>query len=282
MNSRVARWLLFAAVLLLPALAQAAAPAVITTARGSVKLVAEGHAAALPSTPFVLEAGQTLEVGEGAMVVILFQGTAKKVMGPDSVDLSELGGDAAASAEGVTALNSLFTRQISTKRAGASRAAGEARLLRPVPGDKLLAPTTIQWSCSECEEIEVELYDFQADEVVWKAKAKGAVTYDGPALHPGAYYLNLAGHDNLITIPPLEERTEVDLAISAVDEAAKMLEQDGGAPADVVALSASVYLQAGMISEALYLIDGALTKHPDDADLAQLKTEYETWAGLQP
>jgi hypothetical protein len=280
MIRHAARWLVLAAVVLLPALAQAAAPAVITTARGSVKLVAGGQPAELPSTPFVLEAGQSLQVAAGAMVVILYQGSATKIMGPETVDLSKLGGDSAASSEGVGALNSLFTRQISTKRAGASRAQGDVQLLRPVPSSKLLAPTAIRWTCNDCEEIEVSLYDFQADEVLWTAKGKGSATYDGPVLHPGAYYLTIAGRDHLVTVPPLEERTEIDLAISVVEEAALSL--DGAAPAEVVSLPASVFLQAGMVTEALYRIDAALEAHPDDPELQELRIEYETWAGLQP
>ncbi len=277
---RYARWIVLTALVLAPALAHAAAPAVITTARGSVKLVAGGQPTELPSTPFVLEAGQSLQVADGAMVVILYQGSAKKIIGPESVDLSQLGGDAEAGGEGVGALNNLFTRQISMKRAGASRAAGDIQLVRPVAGSKLFSPRAIRWSCTDCEEIELSLYDFQADEVVWTGKGKGEAAYDGPALHPGAYYLTVAGRDHLVTVPPMEERAEVDLAISVVEEAGGSI--DGATPAELVALPASVYLQAGMVTEALYAIDAALETHPNDPDLQELRTEYETWAGLQP
>ncbi len=278
MTTRWMSWIALAALLVAPWRARAEAPMVVTTARGSVTLEIDGQETPLPSPPFLVAPGQVLSLREGAMVVVLFQGSATKVLGPRRwrpEDISA-GVDGAAS-DAVGALNDLLTRRVDTSRAGASRAG--LRLERPVARTVLLRPRTIRWSCDDCGEQQVQLYDVRADRVVWSATGASQVTYDGPDLEPGAYYLQIGGDPYTINVAPAEERQRVTRALEAARAAAAGLEDD---PAAAVSLSATVYLQAGMPSEALYLVDAALAEHPDDPALEGLRADYETRAGLTP
>ena len=273
------RWMLLTLAILMiavPLTALAGAPAVVTTARGEVQLVQDGLAGEMPSPPFLLEPGQVLKLGDGAMVVILCQGNASKFTGPDTVAPETLPAVLAQNAEGVGALNDLLTRKVNTSRAGASRAGDSVQLLRPVPGTVVLAPAHIRWSCADCGEQEVQVYDFRADEVVWSGRGTDSVAYDGPALEPGAYYLQLLKRDYLFTVPPVEERDQLTAALVPVGAAVETLKTEGVTDAAVlVSLPGTVYMQAGMPTEALYLVDEALEATPEDAGLLELKKSYE-------
>jgi len=259
-----------------PMTALAGAPAVVTTTRGEVQLVQNGLAGELPSPPFLLEPGQLLKLADGAMVVILCQGNASKFTGPDTVAPETLPAVLAQSSEGVGALNDLLTRKVNTSRAGASRAGDNVQLLRPVPGTSVLAPAHIRWSCGDCGEQEVKVYDFRADEVVWSGKGTDSATYDGPALEPGAYYLQLLKRDFMFTVPPVEEREQLTAALEPVGAAVDALKTEGITDAAIlVSLPGTVYMQAGMPTEALYLVDQALESAPEDTGLIELKKTYE-------
>jgi CHAT domain-containing protein len=57
--------------LAMPLATAAEAPAVVTTARGDVQLLTGDEAAALPPLPVILAPGQSLQLADGAMAVVL-------------------------------------------------------------------------------------------------------------------------------------------------------------------------------------------------------------------
>ena len=85
--TRLLTMTLVAALALAPTLARADAPAVVTTARGAVKLLAGAETQDLPAPPFLLEDSHQLELAEGAMVVAAAKAGLDKI-NPSSVILS--------------------------------------------------------------------------------------------------------------------------------------------------------------------------------------------------
>ncbi|MCO4744360.1 MAG: hypothetical protein KC912_06190 [Proteobacteria bacterium] len=259
--------------------ALAADPAVVVTTRGDVQLTTAGETAAAPAPPFALMDNQSLTVAEGALVVVLYQGAANQLRGPRSVALSELRASTEIPKEQVGVLNDLFSRELSTDKAGASRA-GDLRMVRPVPGGTVLAPQTFGWRCAEtCAEEDVQIYDFREDAVVWTAKGNGTVEYAGPDLGPGAYSLVVAGREFAFTVAPKSTRESAQRARAAAMAAAQSLPKDDPAS---VAVPATVLLQAGLASEALWLIDQALTERGESPELIEMRREFERRAGIAP
>lgn len=262
---------------LLLASALAADPAVVVTTRGQVKVYADGAASEAPAPPFALQEGQALEVPEGGLVVVLYQGAANQVRGPDRVELAGLRPAEAVSKDQVGVLNDLFSRELSTETAGASRA-GDVRMVRPVPGGTVLGPQNFAWACNGvCGEEQVSVYDFREDEVVWTAKGSGSVEYAGPELHPGAYTFMVSGREFAFTVAPPATRDSAEKARAAAMAAARALPADDPA---AVAVPATVLYQAGLASEALWLIDQALAKRPENAELQAMRAEFEKRAGI--
>jgi len=235
-----------------------------------------------PPPPFLLEEGQSLTLGEGALVVVLFEGNATQVDGPASVDHTSLQPPQRVTRAGVDVLDELLARRVSTAATGASRGVGDIHLVRPVPGSTVLAPATIAWRCEGCGSQEVEIHDLLEGRSLWTGTGTGAVQYEGPALGPGAYSVVLGGRDYAFTVVEPEQRTKAERAVEAAREAAKALVAGGADPAAQVSVVASVFLQAGLPSEALYAIDQALEAHPGDAALLQLRETFEARAGLAP
>jgi len=268
--------------LLVSAEALAASPAMVTTARGPVTLVTGQETRQAPPPPFLLEEGQSLALGEGALVVVLFEGSATQVEGPASVDHASLQPTQQVTRAGVDVLDELLARRVSTAATGASRGVGDIRLVRPVPGSTVLAPATIAWRCEGCGAQEVEIHDLLEDRSIWSGSGTGAVAYGGPALGPGVYSVVLDGRDHAFTVVEPEQRTKAERAVTAAREAATAMAAGGADPAAEVSVVASVFLQAGLPSEALYAIDQALEAHPDDASLLQLRETFESRAGLAP
>ncbi len=276
--------LLVALWLAAPMTARAEAPAMVTTARGDVQLVTDGVAAELPPLPVLLAPGQSLQLGDGALAVVLCGGAATKLEGPGTVGLDQLRrvGTEAPAAPGVLA--DLLSRQTSTARPAASRGlGGELTLLRPVPWSSLLEPAVIRWHCEECGSVPVQVYDFRADEVVWATEGDGQVVYGGSTLKPGAYYLVVGGRDFPFTVPPAEDQARLQEALGTVDVALAGISGEG-VEAEVarIGLEVGILMAAEMPTEALYRLDAALEKRPDDPDLKRLRTDVEGRAGLTP
>lgn len=281
-TSLMAGWV--ALWLAMPLAAAAEAPAVVTTARGDVQLLTGDAAAALPPLPVILAPGQSLQLADGAMAVVLCGGQATKFSGPETVGLDRLrrSGTEEVAASGV--LSELLGRQSSTARPAASRGlGGELSLQRPVPWTSVLSLASIRWSCEGCGTQKVQVYDFRADEVVWEGAGEGAIEYPGPALKPGAYYVVLAGRDFPFTVPPAEDRTRVEGALDTLGGAGDDLKEPGlDASLIRLGLEVAVLVAAEMPTEALYRIDAALLATPDDVDLLRLRTDVESQAGLTP
>ncbi|MFT7520469.1 MAG: hypothetical protein ACI9MC_002618 [Kiritimatiellia bacterium] len=254
-----------------------AAPALVTLSKGSVQI--EGKVA--PKAPFTLQEGQQLELAEGASIVVLFEGTATRLHGPatvgqDQLKRASIGGNGASS----SALEKLLSRKVSVARAGASRGDG-LQLVRPVPGGTVLNARSVQWRCSDCGEQQVQVYDFMADKVVWTGSGEGSVEYSGPTLSPGAYLANVGGRDFSFTVANKETRERAELAQKAASAAVASLESQGvNDVAELISIPASIYVEAGLTSDALWMVDAAVVQHPNATDLITLRADYERRAGL--
>jgi len=271
--------LLLVVCLMLPQAARAEAPAMVTTARGEVQLMTGDTAAELPPLPVLLAPGQSLKLGEGAMVVVLCGGQATKIEGPDTVGLDRLRRKDSDDPAAPGVLADLLSRQTSTRRPAASRG-GNLTLLRPAPWTSVLSPSVIRWHCDSCGPQVIDIYDLRADEVLWTGEGTGSVAYGGPELKPGAYYVHIGSRDFPFTVPPVEVQDRVKEALAMIDGAHTGL--DTGSVAARIGLEVGVLFAAELHSEALYRLDVAVEAHPDDPDLAKLKADFETRAGLTP
>ncbi|MED5374045.1 MAG: hypothetical protein VX899_23710 [Myxococcota bacterium] len=258
----------------LVAAATAASPGLVTTARGDVTLNGEPV-----SVPLVLAEGQTLDLGAGAEVVVLYQGAASQHQGPSTLTVSELQGASASTGEQVATLDSVLSRETSTARTGATRAAAELQLLRPVVGDEVFALQSIQWRCAEtaqgqpCPEIPVEVYSFMDDAVLWTAAGAGSVDYAGPELPPGPYTVRLSGVDFAFKVASAGEKEQVQSAVQTASQAGSALSQ-----VDQLSLVVGLYAQSGHLSEALWALESGM-KAQQAPELDALQATLETQAG---
>ncbi|MDP2314253.1 MAG: hypothetical protein Q8P41_15230 [Pseudomonadota bacterium] len=236
------------------------APAMVTLVRGPVTLVQGGKSTAAPAAPFLLTAGQTLDLGAGAHVVFLRQGGAFTVDGPKKVDPTSF----SSAPVGGDQVGVLLQRRTSLASAGASRGAGVV-LTRPVPRAPMLALRDIRWRCDACGPQPVAVVDLRADTTVWTGRGEGSVTYDGLALAPGTYVVRVGVEEFALRVTP---RDEADAAIASAhaDQVAD--------PADRAATVAAALLLAGYPTDALTALEGA--------GLTELVGGYEKLAGVAP
>lgn len=260
-----------------------AAPALVTTTRGTVQLVHEGETKPAPAPPFILEDGASLSLGDDALVVVLFEGSATQLHGPREVAQEDLKTRHAAPATRATTLETLLSARTQTSRAGASRAGGsQMNLIRPVPGAQVVNIPYIAWRCDSCPPTQVSVYDLRNDVDVWTGEGSSHVVYDGPPLSPGAYLLALGDREHAVTVVAAEDSERLARLVEAASQASDELVGVGADTAARTSIVAAVYLQSGFPSEALYTIDQALLQAPDDEALQALRASFELRAGLQP
>lgn len=251
-----------------------AAPAMVTTTNGEVKLVQEGKTDMAPATPFLLHDGMELKLGEGAQAVLLFNGTAKRLVGPTSASTSDVEGGKAVSGAGKdgSMLDELLSVQHSQAVAGAHR--GGVELKRPVPGGDLLALKEIRWSCEKCGEQTVELVDFLEGETVWSGKGTGSVMYDGPALTGDSYQIAVGDERFTVYVAGDGKKQKLAQAKEAAKGPIAMLEK-GDDKVGATSVLTGLYAHIGLESEALYLVDARMAEHPGEAGYAAIRDGLE-------
>lgn len=254
-----------------------AGPALVTTVRGEVAL---GQGAA-PDAPFLLEDGVELKLADGAQVVVLFDGTAKRLTGPSTVTRAALKGGGAVSGAGKASsmLDDLLSVQHSQATAGAHR--GGVALVRPLAGGDVLALREIRWTCVGCGEQEVEVIDFLEGETLWTGRGTGSVAYTGPA--PTSDSVQIAVGRERFTVYLANDGKRANLA--KAEAAAKAPMEALRAEGDAVgagSVLAGLYLHIGLASDALWLADGWVAKHPDEPGWAALRSELERRALPSP
>jgi hypothetical protein len=259
----------------------AAAPALVTWTAGEVQLALPARPTTpAPSAPFVLPEGGKLILSDGAAAVVLHEGTATRVRGPAVTTQSTLAAPTTGGDPGRSALAAVLERDVSFAKTGASRG-DTVHLMRPIPGGAVLRMQAISWHCGECGAQEVQVYDFLRDQVVWTGRGSGTVAYVGPALAPGPYLIRVGGLESSVTVLPTDEANKVDLAVRAATVAADGLRAEGESdPAVWTSVTASVYMHAGLPSEALWAVDRALLASPSNEGLRDLRALYERHAGL--
>jgi len=266
---------------LLPAVALAG-PALVTSASGQVEVITAGKAAAASSPPFAVQGDQVLRLAEGASVLILNQGSAQQLKGPAEVKVSSLASAGAAKGSAQSALSSLLQKDASTARVGGTRGVADKYLLRPVESSPLLKLRSIQWPATGTSTMVAVLEMMTNDEVVWSGTGDGEVSYDGEPLPPGEYAVYVEGKYHPFTVASAAEQAASVEALAEVSHYAAALEKSGFSDqAALLSLPVAVYLQAGMPTEALYLVDAALKKQPGDPGLLELRSAIENKVGIQ-
>jgi hypothetical protein len=242
----------------------------VTSTQGEV-LLTEGEASTpAPPVPFLVTPEQTLQLGEGASAVLIYEGSALMKTGPATLTPDAMAAPAATGGDaGGDAIASLMSRGVSTSSVSSSRGFGDG-MLAPIPGTRLLELREVRWVCEGCPAIEVQLVEMQGYTALWAGSGEGRLDYSGPPLAPGEYALMLGGGLMPFSIATEEERALLEAAQAQADEAL--------AGADLAARTsarAGLLFHAGMPSEALRSIDEALAAAPDSAALARLRAAYE-------
>lgn len=275
----MSRWTpLFLAVL--PSIALASTPAMVTATTGEVKLVGNGQTEASPDAPFLLKDDQKLEIAEGAAAVLLFEGGATRVTGPATTTVASLSGGSAVkgAGSGASTLDGLLSVKSSMARAGAHR--GGINLVRPVPGGDVLKVKEIRWAC-DCGEQTVDIVDFIEGETVWTGKGTGSVVYDGPELSADSYQIAVGDEHFTVYRANGDKRKQFIAAQQTASTPMDAMVASGDL-AGGVSLLTGLYSHLGLDSEALYLVDGMIAKHPDDGGLVALRSSIEKRALPNP
>jgi hypothetical protein len=247
-----------------------AGPALVTTARGDVQLVTPQSAAAAPAPPFLLADGQSLKLGSGAVVVVLYEGTATQRTGPGSVDPRLLGTSAPVAGTPASALDDLLLRRASMGHVGAHR---DARLERPLAMSSVARLQSVQWT--ECDGCTLHIMDPADGSIVWSTEVSPAM-YTGPALRPGAWDLELGGAPYTFVVLGEAERQTLEAARAGADLAVDALGLQGVTdPSVLAAIPAAMYLEVSLPTEALYVLDAAIAAHPGNGDLLRVRAEFE-------
>lgn len=260
-------------LLCLPSLAWAA-PAMVTTTQGRVELVADGKSEAAPAAPFLFRDGMELRLGDGAAAVLLYDGAAKRLVGPTTATKEGLSGGRAVSGAGksTSLLDEVLAVQHSQAQAGAHR--GGVELIRPVPGGDLLTLQEIRWRCDGCSPMSVEVVDFIAGTTLWSGEGAGTVVYDGPALTGDG--VQIAIGDERFTVYRADDakRKNLEKVRAAAVAPMQSLEasKDG---VGIVSVLTGLYVHIGLETDALYLADAAVIRHPGQLGFVQLREGLE-------
>ncbi|MCB9677299.1 MAG: hypothetical protein H6737_19465 [Alphaproteobacteria bacterium] len=252
-----------------------AAPAMVTTTNGDVRLVVDGGKAdPAPATPFLLKDGMQLKLSAGAQAVLLYNGTAKRFVGPATATPSAVEGGKAVSGAGKSGsmLDELLAVQHSQAQAGAHR--GGVQLVRPVPGGDILALKEIRWSCEACGEQTVEVVDFLEGQTVWTGKGTGAVSYAGPALTGDSYQIAVGDERFTVYVAGESKKKMLEKATEAAHDPIAALEKNNDHVGATSVLT-GLYAHIGLESEALYLIDAKLAEKPGDKGLLAIRDGLE-------
>ena len=155
------------------------------------------------------------------------------------------------------------------------------RVLRPARGS-LLALRQIAWGCANfCPEQIVKLTDQNGDDV-WSRMGDKHLDYDGPSLKPGNHYvLNIGGQRVSLMVP--DSRRDIDEALDAAKGMRAALERAGVADLDTLLTpEIGAWMAAGMASEALYRLDEALNRDPENPYLKAMRNRAALRAGVAP
>ncbi|MEZ4317524.1 MAG: hypothetical protein R3F61_08465 [Myxococcota bacterium] len=252
-----------------------ASPAMVTTTNGEVKLVLEdGKSDAAPATPFLLKDGMQLKLLAGSQAVVLYNGTAKRLVGPATASTSTVEGGKAVSGAGKSGsmLDELLSVQHSQAQAGAHR--GGVELVRPVPGGDLLSLREIRWKCEACGEQKVEVVDFLEGETVWSSKGSGSVVYAGPELTGDTYQIAVGDERFTVYLAGEGKKKMLARAKEAAADPVAVLEAQND-PVGATSVLTGLYALIGLESEALYLVDAKVAEHPDQSGYAAIRDGLE-------
>lgn len=248
-----------------------AAPAMVTTTQGEVSIAGAGPA---PAAPFLLDDGMELKLADGAQVVVLCDGTAKRLTGPSTLTRAQLTGGKAVSGAGkaTSLLDDLLSVQHSQASAGAHR--GGVVLTRPLAGGDVLGLQEIRWRCGACGEQTVEVVDFLEGETVWSGKGTGSVRYTGPDLAADSYQIAVGGERFTVYRANDGKRANLERAREAAAGPMASLKAEGDAVGEASVLT-GLYVHIGLESDALWMADALAAKHPGDAGFAALVAGLE-------
>ena len=244
-----------------------AAPVLVTSSAGGVSLTTGSETTTAPGVPFLVPDGSGIQLADGAQIVVMIAGTAKRWTGPATLGAKALVPNATGPERGGSQLAAIISRQDTLSVPGATR---DGVLQRPINRDTLLSLGEVRWRCPDpCTAVSVTVEGIVSG-TTWTGTGAGSVTYAGPALAAGPYTLDVGGRAYTFTVADDATRSTITAARAEARTEAKALE--GASKADQAALVAGVMFALGYPTEGLAELDAA---GPEAADV---RARYETFA----
>lgn len=255
-------------------LANAGNPALVTFTSGDVEVTRGDARAPAAGVPFLVHDDEVLTLAKDARVVVMFDHTAKQLVGPSKHRVSELMVGVEHGPANVAPIEALLNKAgvfqpPTNKRGGVA-------VLRPVPGAAVSMLTEIRWKGGSTQ-VDVVIRDLVFDAELWRGRGAGLVKYDGPSLPPGKYILDIAGDSYSFSIASSYELDQVAAAAKAAREALGAIGVTD-APA-ILSVQAGALVAIGLGGEAIELLDKAAAKDPS---LVPLRDAYATKLGVGP
>ena len=111
---------------------------------------------------------------------------------------------------------------------------------------------------------------------MWSGQGELQVEYSGPKLEEGEYAIKIKDKYITFMVATKDDASSVEAALVEAQKLSSSLSKS-----DQIAIQAGIWAQAGMPSEALYLIDDALKASPEDKDLMDIQRSYERMGSAQ-
>lgn len=232
-----------------------------------------------PQPPvFMFRPNDRLVLDENAVVMV--PATRRSYMGPKKIDYNIV----AKAVQGQSAPEDSGFISLKPRRnlAGATRGISTVSVARPVPGSTVVELKTVAWKCASCGTQLVKLKRFDSLETAWSGEGSGQVIYDGPPLLAGRDYLLTVGKQAPVYFVAADEKSLDRLRSSreGLDEMVKELTNNGVSESEAqIFAQASLYFGLGYHSDALWLLDEALTKQSSER-LNELRAWIETQEGI--
>jgi len=251
----------------------------VLSADESVQLTTEGRGTEPVVAPpaWQLREGQTIVLPEGAEAELIINGRYRTVKGPDRIprDESSLGTSASADETGWLKDVGLGRQEgiaPGGTRGGGNRS-GQPVVQRPLPRSSAARLDEIRWHCELCGEVQVSLLKMTTGATVWRGTGTDRAAYDGPILTPGEYGIRLnSGPPSTFTVVGTHQAVQVR---AAVEHVCRSIEDRFDAHSAAVA----IWWLSDIKTEALILMDEAVTAYPDDPRFLALRSRYESHLG---
>lgn len=244
-----------------------ATPLLITQATDGVTVFNGEEGQPAPKQAFLLLDNQTLQVDEGASVVVLTNELANKVAGPLIFGTDYKHPESTNKPNPET--STFLTKKSSNRSIAATRGSNEPTVLHPRPDHPIQTLQQIEIDCHGCETVSYDIVQMPTLDTVHSFTGSPSQQYVGTSLKPGEYALVFNDNYYGFVIEDAEKLSPILNTITATKTLTSSL-----SPADALSIEAGIWFQEGYISQAFYVVAKGLQENPDDQAYKNLFQQY--------